>query len=212
MKKILSIMIILSISVLVFVGCTLDINKHVAPGISGDNSIVIESENKDIIKINYDMDYFYRHTEEFVGLNKSADVLSEYEFLSEVIDKNNMKVDYQSKLYLSEDNSSNMDDYTKFQENNILCYLNDDEEAIITLTFSNNKIIGTWEAEPKQSFKESTIEKETVYIFERIGIGSSVMRAQFTVEEMNFIISASNVSRENFIEIIRTTIKAYKEV
>lgn len=212
MKKILSIMIILSISVLVFVGCTLDINKHVAPGISGDNSIVIESENKDIIKINYDMDYFYRHTEEFVGLNKSADVLSEYEFLSEVIDKNNMKVDYQSKLYFSEDNSSNMDDYTKFQENNILCYLNDDEEAIITLTFSNNKIIGTWEAEPKQSFKESTIEKETVYIFERIGIGSSVMRAQFTVEEMNFIISASNVSRENFIEIIRTTIKAYKEV
>lgn len=82
--------------------------------------------------------------------------------------------------------------------------------------FGNGNVTNDKELENGNiTFKDSIIQNEEVHIFEWKVPGDNSQRncrAQFTVDGMNFVISTYNMSHEEFIKMVKTTIEEYKKV
>lgn len=182
--------------------------------VSGEEIIEIPStddENEDIININN----FYRlETEEYAVRAFEVDLISEYDFLKKIAEQNDLDISRQLKNYVPEHIAQKYEEYSDFQQNIIIFNFKDDRDFYIEIEFSENEILDTWKENSNKTFLDSTIENETVHIFEwKIPDDDyeNNCRAQFTVNGMNFVIKIINASHEKSMNIIKTTIREYKK-
>lgn len=182
--------------------------------VSGEEIVEMPSnngENEDIININN----FYRlETESYAVRAFEVDLISEYDFLEKVAKQSDLYVTCQLKNYVPDHIAQKYEEYSDFQQNIINFYFKDNEDFGVVIEFSENEILGTWKENENKTFLDSTVENETVHIFEWEIPGSDYennCRAQFTVNGMNFVIKVINASHEKSMNIIKTTIREYKK-
>lgn len=182
--------------------------------VSGEEIIEMPSnngENEDIININN----FYRlETESYAVRAFEVDLISEYDFLEKIAEQSDLYVTCQLKNYVPKHIAQKYEEYSDFQQNIINFYFKDNEDFGVVIEFSENEILGTWKENENKTFLNSTIEDETVHIFEWEIPGSDYennCRAQFTVNGMNFVIKVINASHEKSMNIIKTAIREYKK-
>jgi len=181
--------------------------------VSGEEIIEIPSiddENEDIININN----FYRlETESYAVRAFEVDLISEYDFLEKIAEQSDLYVTCQLKNYVPKHIVQKYEEYSDFQQNIINFYFKDNGEFGVEIEFSENEILGTWKENENKTFLNSIIENEAVHIFEWKIPGSDYennCRAQFTINGMNFVIKIINASHEKSMNIIKTTIREYK--
>ena len=97
--------------------------------------------------------------------------------------------------------------------NSVIYKFKDNRDYYVEMLFSENEILGTWKENSNNVFVDSVIENETVHLFEwKIAYDDyhNNARAQFNVDGMNFIVKAYDISHEEFIKIVESTIREYK--
>ena len=166
-----------------------------------ENEIIYVNDN--ILITNYDID----------GRAEEVNLINEYSFLSGILDKNNAEISRQIKIYQRDYKGQKREEYSKFQENTIIYKIKNDDENFIEMNFSENKLLGDCLHTLEESYKDSIIEDEIVQIFKYPNPENQnnvTGLAYFTINGMNFRIKGYNISHENFIKIIKTTIDTYK--
>lgn len=186
---------------------------EIVPISSGDEVSEISSGNvvsEDVININN----FYRlSTESYAVKAIEVDLISEYDFLKNIAKQNDLVVGGQLENYISQYIGQRYENYSKFQQNLINFYFIDDGDFGVQIQFSENEILGTWKENENKTFLVSTIDDEMVHIFEWQIPGSDYeneCRAQCTVNGMNFVIKIIDASHEESMNIIKSTIREYK--
>ena len=202
--KLLSVFFMIMI---LMVGCT---------NVENNNQITNENnfshvETKDVIYIN---DNFINMNYDIDGRAEEVNLLNEYNFLNSVLEQNNAVSNREIKIYLREYKGQEREEYSKFQENTIIFKLENRDNNFVEMNFSENKLLGDCFHILEEEYKDSTIENETVHIFEYPNPENKenvTGLAYFTVNGLNFRIKGYNISHKDFIRIIKTTINLYKK-
>ena len=153
-------------------------------------------------------------SENMGGRGEYVDLLSEYDFLKRISDNNNLEIGSQMKIYIEEYEWQKAKDYSKFQENVIYYRDKDNDEASISINFSENDLLGEQIPVLHETIKTSIIQNQELQIFERQiseNEENVVGKALFDINGMKFKINVYNISHEKFIEIIKTTIIEYEK-
>lgn len=160
--------------------------------------------NEDVINDNYDI----------LGRAEEVNLISEYDFLSKIVEKNKFKVTRQIKIYQPEFKGQKQSEFSKFQENMIIYKLMNEEYNFIEMNFSQNRLLGDCIHFSEELYQDSIIQGEKVKIFEYPNpenYNNVTGIAFFYIGDMNFRVKVYNVSHEKFIEIIRDSIREYKK-
>ena len=203
--KLLSVFLMIMI---LMVGCTNVENNNQITNEDNINHVETKDDiyiNDNIINMNYDID----------GRAEEVNLLSEYSFLNTVLEQNNAVSSREIKIYLREHEGQEREEYSKFQENTIIYKLENEDNNFVEMNFSENKLLGDCLHILEEDYKDSTIENETVHIFEYPNPENKnniTGIAFFNINGVNFRIKVYNISHENFVKILRTTIKSYKNI
>lgn len=203
--KLLSVFLMIMI---LMVGCTNVENNNQITNEDNINHVETKDDiyiNDNIINMNYDID----------GRAEEVNLLSEYSFLNTVLEQNNAVSSREIKIYLRAYKGQKREEYSKFQENTIIYKLENEDNNFVEMNFSENKLLGDCLHILEEDYKDSTIENEKVHIFEYPNPENKnniTGIAFFNINGVNFRIKVYNISHENFVKILRTTIKSYKNI
>lgn len=203
--KLLSVFLMIMI---LMVGCTNVENNNQITNEDNINHVETKDDiyiNDNIINMNYDID----------GRAEEVNLLSEYSFLNTVLEQNNAVSSREIKIYLREHEGQEREEYSKFQENTIIFKLENKDNNFVEMNFSENKLLGDCLHILEEDYKDSTIENEKVHIFEYPNPENKenvTGLAFFNINGVNFRIKVYNISHENFVKILGTTIKSYKNI
>lgn len=183
-------------------------NNMVDNEISKIPSVSIQNEDKIFVnQLGLD-------NEDIDGRAEDSDLISEYNFLNEIAVLNNLKVTRQFKVYERAFKGQKREDYSLFQEN-VICYKQEvEEESSIIINFSELELLGECTPIFSSNLKDSTIQNEKVQIFERIISEEDNMvmgKALFNINGVNFKITVNDISHDDFVQIIKSTIIEYKK-
>lgn len=185
----------------------------ISENLSGDsivNNISNNIEYKDIIKINPPI-----ITSENDGARGvEVDLTYEYEFLKRIADANDLEISWQRKIYVPENNNQKWKEFSKFQENVVYYDFKDNKDTTIEITFSENELRGERIPIIHEGIESSIIQNQEVQIFAHYtseGEKNITGKALFNIDGMNFKIFVYDVSQEDFVEIIKTTIIEYRK-